>query len=157
MCGAALLKPRSRGTVKLRSTRPSDPPRVELGYLAAQTDADRLVEGLALVEALAADPAIRPLCGRPPRTARPPSGNARRRAWVRRNCWTYHHVVGTCAMGPESSRAAVVDTSGRVRGATGLFVADASVMPDIPSATTNIPTVMVAERLADAIGTTLRG
>jgi choline dehydrogenase-like flavoprotein len=152
MCAAALLKPRSRGTVSLRSAAPSDSPRIDLGYLGEDVDADRLVEGLARVEALTAHPAIRALCGpREPGPVALPRDRMERRDWVRRNCWTYHHAVGTCAMGPASDRAAVVDATGRVHGTEGLFVADASVMPDIPSANTHIPTVMVAERLADTL------
>jgi choline dehydrogenase-like flavoprotein len=69
---------------------------------------------------------------------------------------TYHHVVGTCAMGPTTERAAVVDTGGRVHGTEGLFVADASVMPDVPSANTHLPTVMVAERIADEVANAIR-
>ena len=149
LCGAALLKPRSRGTVSLRSRAPIDPPRIALGYLREQTDTERIVEGLDRAEALAADPAVRALCDEGSgRLDRPPRDPRERREWVRRNCWTYHHVVGTCAMGPASDRAAVVDAHGRVHGSEALFVADASVMPDIPSANTHIPTVMIAERLA---------
>src|SRR5262249_15341560 len=61
---------------------------------------------------------------------------------------TYHHPVGTCAMGRDPARGAVVDARGRVHGTIGLVVADASVMPEIPAATTNLPTMMVAERIA---------
>jgi choline dehydrogenase len=148
MCVAALLKPRSRGSVRLSSGDPRDPPRIDLGYLREQADVDRLVEGLGRVEALAAEPALAELCpaGRPP----VPAGEPERREWVRRSAWTYHHVVGTCAMG------SVVDAAGRVHGTEGLFVSDASVMPDVPSANTHIPTVMVAERLAEEIGAALR-
>ncbi len=71
--------------------------------------------------------------------------------WLRAHVWTYHHPVGTCAMGPEADAGAVVDSSGRVHGLDGLAVADASVMPDIPSANTNLPTIMLAERLAAAL------
>ena len=147
LCAAALLKPRSRGKVSLRSRAPTDPPRIALGYLCEQTDAERLLEGLDRAEALAANPAVRALCYEG-NLDRPPRGPRERREWVRRNCWTYHHVVGTCAMGPASDRAAIVDPRGRVHGTEALFVADASVMPDIPSANTHIPTVMIAERLA---------
>lgn len=73
-------------------------------------------------------------------------------AWIRRNSWTYHHPVGTCAMGTSPEAGAVVDPSGRVHGIEGLFVIDASIMPDIPSANTHVPTVMVAERLGEVIG-----
>jgi choline dehydrogenase len=157
MCGAALLKPRSRGTVRLRSRVPTDPPRIELGYLSVQTDVERLVEGLDRAEALASEPAIRALCGKRHSNLDPPPRNRReRRDWVRRNCWTYHHANGTCAMGPASDRASVVDAHGRVHGSEALFVADAAVMPDVPSANTHIPTVMIAERLANEVATAVR-
>jgi choline dehydrogenase len=60
----------------------------------------------------------------------------------------YHHPVGTCAMGPDPSAGAVVDARGAVHGIARLFVADASVMPTIPSANTNLPTIVVADRIA---------
>jgi choline dehydrogenase len=62
---------------------------------------------------------------------------------------TYHHPVGTCAMGPNPDAGAVVDARGRVHGVDGVIVADASIMPDIPAANTHLPTVMLAARLAD--------
>jgi choline dehydrogenase-like flavoprotein len=158
VCGAALLKPRSRGTVRLRSPAPSDPPRIEPGHLSEQTDVERLVEGLDRAEALAAQPAVRALCGtRHADLDRPPRSRRERRDWVRRNRWTYHHATGTCAMGPASDRASVIDAHGCVHGVEGLFVADASMMPDVPSANTHIPTVMVAERLASEIATAAAG
>ena len=61
---------------------------------------------------------------------------------------TYHHPVGTCAMGLDPSAGAVVDPDGRVYGVPGLSVVDASVIPELPSANTNIPTIMLAEHLA---------
>jgi choline dehydrogenase len=64
-------------------------------------------------------------------------------AFVRRACSSYFHPVGTCAMG--SGREAVVDAELRVHGIEGLRIADASVMPTIPSANTNAPTVMIGE------------
>src|SRR5205807_5578572 len=64
-------------------------------------------------------------------------------AFLRRSCSSYFHPVGTCAMG--SGQEAVVDAELRVRGALGLRVADASVMPTIPSANTNAPVVMIGE------------
>ena len=71
---------------------------------------------------------------------------------IRRHAWTYHHPVGTCAMGPAAGSGSVVDADGTVHGIDGLSVADASVMPDIPSANTHIPTVMIAERIAALLG-----
>jgi choline dehydrogenase len=61
---------------------------------------------------------------------------------------TYHHPAGTCSMGPDPGTGAVVDARGRVHGIERLYVADASIMPAIPSANTNLPTIMIAERIA---------
>ena len=157
MLAAALLKPRSRGQLSLRSGDPTEPPSIRLGYLTEQIDVDRLAQGLERAEELAAHPAFRALAATEAATAgdSPPRADERR-DWVRRNCWTYHHVVGTCAMGADSDPAAVVDARGRVHGGEGLYVVDASVMPDVPSANTHIPTVMVAERLAEMLAAELR-
>jgi choline dehydrogenase len=146
---AALLKPRSRGTVRLRSTDPADPPRIELGYYRDTDDLERVVGAFDRAIEVATRPSFAALSTAPfRRTARTP---AEMREWIRRNTWTYHHPVGTCSMGPRGSTGTVVDPGGRVNGVDGLFVADASVMPDIPSANTHVPTVMVAERLSDRI------
>jgi choline dehydrogenase len=71
---------------------------------------------------------------------------------VRSQVDTYHHPVGTCRMGPDPTAGAVVDAGGRVHGVVGLWVADASIMPDVPGANTNLPVMMVAERVASLIG-----
>ena len=157
MVAAALLKPRSRGQVALRSASAADAPAIDLGYFREPDDLDRLGEGLELVERLVRDPAVRALCIPGDPLSEVPSGRRERRDWIRRSSWTYHHPVGTCRMGPASDPSAVVDAAGRVRGVEGLRVADASVMPDVPSANTHIPTLMLAERLADVLRSELRG
>jgi len=67
---------------------------------------------------------------------------------IRERAGSYHHPVGTCAMGPNPSDGAVVDAHGAVHGISGLSVADASVMPTIPAANTNLSTIVIAERIA---------
>lgn len=72
--------------------------------------------------------------------------------WVRyaRSAYeTYRHGVGTCMMGPATNRFAVVDQRLRVHGLSNLWIADASVMPTVPHANTNISAIMIGERLAD--------
>jgi 5-(hydroxymethyl)furfural/furfural oxidase len=71
--------------------------------------------------------------------------------YVRQTAVGVWHASGTCRMGAPEDRLAVVDTAGRVHGMTGLRVADASVMPELPTANTNLPTLMIAEKLADMI------
>ena len=100
--GVVLLRPRSRGAVRLRSPDPCEPPSIELPNLNDPSDVDRLP-----------------------------------------------HVVGTCSMGPRPDDGAVVDAAGRVHGTDRLSVIDASIMPDVPSGFTHIPTIMIAERLSE--------
>ncbi len=70
---------------------------------------------------------------------------------IRQNVAGMFHVAGTCRMGAANDPDAVVDTQGRVRGFEGLRVTDASIMPTVPRANTNIPTIMVAEKVSAAI------
>jgi 5-(hydroxymethyl)furfural/furfural oxidase len=70
---------------------------------------------------------------------------------IRQNVAGMFHVAGTCRMGASTDRDAVVDPAGRVRGFDGLRVADASIMPTVPRANTNIPTIMLAEKISAGI------
>ncbi|HXZ10200.1 MAG TPA: GMC oxidoreductase, partial [Paraburkholderia sp.] len=72
-------------------------------------------------------------------------------AFIRANVFGVWHASGTCRMGDARERGAVTDNEGRVHGASGLRVVDASLMPRLPSANTNIPTIMIAEKIADAM------
>jgi choline dehydrogenase len=128
--GAALLKPRSRGRVG---------DHIELNYFDDRDDLARLAEGVARAEDVVAGAAIRSLTHGERLTPR--RSSAELGEWIQANAWSYHHPVGTCAMGT------VVDAQCRVLGVDGLSVVDASVMPDIPSANTHLPTIMVAERV----------
>ena len=143
--GTALLKPKSRGSLTLQSIDPTAPPRIDLGYYREADDLDRMVEGLRRVRELAHVSAVGELSGGVDYGPGPAAGL---RSWVRRQTWTYHHPVGTCAMGVDPVAGAVVDPACRVHGVSDLWVIDASVMPDVPSANTHLPTVMVAERAA---------
>nr|WP_281437025.1 GMC oxidoreductase [Methylobacterium aquaticum] len=71
------------------------------------------------------------------------------RDFVRETVFGVWHASGTCRMGDSTDRGAVVDPTGRVIGVEGLSVADASVMPSLPSANTNVPTIMIGEKIAD--------
>lgn len=144
-----LLKPRSRGSVRLRSADRTATPRIELPGVPEDADVDRLAEGYRRAH----DVAMRPEIGRLwPHPVPPVPGSADElRRSVRANAYSVPHVVGTCAMGPSPDDGAVVDASGRVHGTEDLFVVDASIMPDIPSGFTHLPTIMIAERLAERL------
>jgi choline dehydrogenase len=144
-----LLKPGSRGSVRLRSADPLDPPRIILPGLRAERDVERLMEGYELGRAIANHPAIRALAEEPaPAT---PLGPAELRERVATNAYSLPHVVGTCRMGPSPDAADVVDAAGRVHGVDGLRVIDASVIPDAPSGFPHLVTIMVAEHLAERL------
>jgi choline dehydrogenase len=149
--GAALLKPLSRGRVCIRSVDAAVPPQIDLGYFRDPADLPRLSEGVSLArQSLSAEP-LRAITAGPGPVQ--PSGESLRR-WIVDEVWSYHHPVGTCAMGADPDRGAVVDAGCRVHGVQGLSVVDASVMPDIPSANTNLPTIMLAERVVAGAGHT---
>ena len=71
--------------------------------------------------------------------------------WIKSAVWPGWHVCGTCRMGPDADPLAVLDGECRVRGVPGLRVVDASVMPTIPRANTNLTTIAIAEKIADGM------
>jgi choline dehydrogenase len=143
----AMLTPRSRGAVTLRGSDPTSAPRIDHALLTDPDhhDLEALVDGVELARAFAA---TEPFASMLDRELEPGSAAPARhdlRDAVQAGVIHYWHPVGTCAMG------SVTDADGHVRGIEGLVVADASVMPVTPRATTNIPTVVVAERIARAL------
>lgn len=147
---AALLRPSSRGRVRLRTLDPAAAPDVDLGYFSRDDDLDRLTECLRLADAVTQSGPL------PEATHGSRFGPDREvivhdvavRTWIRASAMTYHHPVGTCAMGLDPRSGAVIDPNGYVYGVVALSVIDASIFPELPSANTNIPTIMLAEHLA---------
>jgi choline dehydrogenase len=142
----ALVRPASRGSLRLRSADPAAAPLIDPAYLADERDLDRLVTGLRqalrLGEATALDPwrEAELLPGRDLRD------DEACRSYVRGTADTYFHPAGTCRIG--TGELAVVDPLLRVRGVDGLRVADASVLPSPVSAPINATVLAIAERAA---------
>ncbi|MGW4230298.1 GMC family oxidoreductase [Streptomyces sp. NPDC004980] len=148
---AFLMKPASRGVVRLRSADHTDPLHIDPGFLSDTDGHDVAVlrAGLETARELAGSTAFKGLAALPPGTP----AHELPEADLRARLGTYWHPVGTCAMGPESDPAAVVDGEGRVRGVRNLRVADASVLPTVPAANTQLPVLALAEMLTEAIAT----
>ena len=146
----ACMTPESRGAVTLRFADPSQEPRIDHGYITDPEGHDRaiLMEGVRIGRELAAQPALRDLLGEEIEPGLPQKSDADLERWIDGTIAHYYHPVGTCAMGPESDRQAVTDARGRIHGLDNVFVADCSIMPVIPRANTNVPAVVVGERIA---------
>ena len=145
----ANMAPRSRGRLTLRDTDPQSSPVIDTGYLTDPEGEDVavLMDGVTMCREIAARPSLAELIGKELEdTANVDSIEA-----VRRNSLHYYHPVGACKMGPESDPAAVVDPTGKVHGLDNLYVADASIMPVVPRANTNLPTLMIAERIVASL------
>jgi choline dehydrogenase-like flavoprotein len=147
--GPALVGPRSRGWVRLRSADPTDKPRIQTNSLADPDDVAALVAGARLAREIAASEPFASVLGRELLPGADVGGDDDLAEDLRNRVELLYHPVGTCRMG--SDEDAVVDPELRVRGVDGLRIADASVFPLIPSGNTNAPTIAVAERAADII------
>jgi choline dehydrogenase len=142
------LNPSSRGRVAITGADPAAAPSILANYLS--TDADRLIaaNSLRLTRQIAAMPALARYAPREVKPGLQYQSDEDLARLAGDIGTTIFHPVGTCKMGADSDPMAVVDSRLRVRGVTGLRVADASIMPSITSGNTNSPTLMIAERAA---------
>jgi len=135
------MKPVSRGRVGLNGPDPRTPLAIEHGFLADERDAAVLTTAFEQLRELAAQPAVAAFASAESR----PGPDVPAEQHVRATARGFFHPTGTCAIGR------VVDARGRVLGIDGLVVADASIMPTIPRANTNLSTAAVAELIAETI------
>ncbi|WP_210604678.1 GMC family oxidoreductase [Brevibacterium oceani] len=144
-----LVRPESRGEVRLSGPNPQDPPIVDPQVLSEQADVDALVASVKQCREIGRAEALAPWA--PTEIFPGPEvADEDLEDYVRGSVVTYHHQVGTCRMGQDES--AVVDPSTfAVHGLSGLRIADASIMPLVPTGNTNAPTIMIAERAAAAL------
>lgn len=149
---ACVLRPESRGTVRLNSTEATDAPRIDPNFLDDERDMATLRAGVRLSHRIVDCP---PLTGYGPRDRHPINldDDDELDALIRNRADTVYHPVGTCRMGADEG--SVVDPMLKARGIDGLWIADASVMPKIVSGNTNAPSIMIGERCADFIKASL--
>jgi choline dehydrogenase len=143
-----LIYPRSRGTLRLASTDPTDTPLIDPQYLADSADLDLLVEGSEMVREIMAGAAFGGSVKGEIHPGAELKGSELRQAILNRATSVYHGV-GTCRMGVDE--LAVVDPELKVRGIEALRVVDASIMPSITGGNTNAPAIMIGERASDLI------
>lgn len=147
--GPCYLRPKSRGTVKLRSGRPDDPALMHANILGDDEDVDGLVRGVRLgIKILEAPSLARHVRRRTLPEVGIETSDKAMRDFIRETACTVYHPSGTAKMGPATDHLAVVDPQLRVHSVRGLRVADASIMPTLVSGNTNAPCIMIGERCA---------
>ena len=148
-CHVCLLRPKSRGSLRLTGPDPMAAPAIDPNFLAEREDVDAMVRGFRLMRGILGQPALARFGG----VELPASAGARTdaqiEAFLRERVDTIYHPVGSCAMGPGPQ--AVVDASLRVHGIGALRVVDASIMPRIVGGNTNAPTIMIAEKAVELV------
>jgi len=149
-CHIEVLRPHSRGSVKLASRDPRVAPLIDPAFLADERDLELLAKGVQLQMDIMGS---RPFDAYRGNMLYPVDRHdlAAIKEDIRQRADTQYHPVGSCRMGPQDDPLAVVDARLRVRGIDGLRVVDASVMPQICGGNTNAPTVMIAEKAVDMI------
>lgn len=143
------LRPTSRGRIDLKSADPFEKPALHFNYLQTEHDQRELIEGVKVTRDLIRQPAFDHLRGAEIQPGNEATSDADLLAFLRSAVETDYHPCATCRMGTDEM--AVVDQELKVRGAEGLRVVDASVIPQLVSANLNAPTQMIAARAADFI------
>jgi len=147
----AFMRPRSRGTVRLNSADPADPPLIDPNYWADPYDREMSIRGFKLGRRIMAQDAFKPYVKGEVLPGPQVQTDTDIAAYAGKHAKTDYHPVATCSMGPDDNPDAVVDLDLRVRGVENLRVCDSSIMPLLVSANTNAATIMVAEKAADIV------
>ncbi len=149
ICRPILLRPKSRGRIRLRSDDPHDRVCIAQNFLAEEQDLITLRAGLKLLREVAAQASLAPFRGREIGPGAGVGSDAELDRYIRATLATAHHPCGTCRMGADQD--AVVDASLMLRGVSNLRVVDASIMPDLVGGNINATVIMIAEKAADII------
>ena len=149
--GPVLLSPRSRGSVRLRSSDPEGKPQIVGNHLSELADVAALAAGVRRAREIVSTSPLADVAGEELIPGAGVESDTEIEDFIRREVELLYHPAGTCRMGAADDPEAVVDPQLRVRGVQGLRIADASVMPLIPGGHIHLPVMMVGERAADLI------
>jgi len=146
---STFLRPRSRGSLRLRSSNPADEPLIDPNYLADAYDREMALKSVRLIREVLKQEAIAPFIAHERLPGDEALSDQQIMAYVRQYACCDYHPVGTCKMGDDDQ--AVVDAELKVHGLSALRVVDSSIMPVLTSGNTNAPTIMIGEKGADMI------
>lgn len=145
----SVMRPKSRGTVRLKSADPKSAPEIRLNFLTATEDMVEMQQGVRRTLEMINQKGWDELRGSIVSPDIEPTDDRALEGWIRANAGTGYHAVSTCRMG--SDEMAVTDGNGLVHGVAGLRVIDASLMPALVTGNTNASTIMIAEKLAASV------
>ncbi len=149
--GPTLLRLEGRGSVHARSSNSSDPPAIHTNLLASDNDLATAVRAMRFTRSLVEAPAMQSFYDWELSPGKDIQSDDEFVAYAREVGASNWHPASSCRMGPDSDPGSVVDIELRVKGVSGLRVADASVMPTVVCGNTNAPTIMIAEKAADLV------
>ena len=141
--------PKSRGTVTLNSSDPYDYPKILFNYLEHEDDLKQTRECINVARKILSQPSFKPYSGKEIGPGDKVKSDEQLDEYIRANAETAYHPCGSLKMGTD--KMAVVDENLKIHGLQNIRVVDASVMPEIPSANLNAPTLMIAEKASDLI------
>ncbi len=147
-CAPCQLRPQSRGFVHIKSADPFTQPRIVCNFLKEYEDQQAMIGGLKIARQLVEQPALKPYVKFEITPGKDCQTDDELLDFALRTGATVYHPVGACKMGPEGDPMSVVDPRLKVKGISGLRVADGSVMPQLVSGNTNAPIIMIAEKAA---------
>ncbi|XP_055678439.1 glucose dehydrogenase [FAD, quinone]-like [Lutzomyia longipalpis] len=156
--GIVLMRQKVPGKIELRSKDPLEYPKITANYLEDQSEVETVIRAIRILQKMSQTASYRKHEAQEVKVKLPncdileKDSDAYWECYIRYMTTSTFHAVGTAKMGPDSDPQAVVDPELKVRGIKGLRVADASIMPIIPSGNTNAPTIMIGEKAADMIG-----
>lgn len=148
---AGTMRETSRGWIRIRSDDPRKHPEIQPNYLSTEQDRKEMRDAVKLTREIFAQKGFDPYRGEEIQPGPHVRTDAEIDAFIRAKADSAYHPCGTCKMGNENDREAVVDPKARVRGIENLRIVDASIMPSVVSGNLNAPTIMIAEKCADII------
>ena len=147
MLAVSVVRPESRGSLRLRSADPKDAPVIDLNLLATPRDRSRMLEGLKLSRGIGLAKAFSAVSAREMLPGEEVRDDADLQRVLDEQAASFQHATSTVPMGGDDDQWAVVDGTGAVRGVRNLRVIDASILPAVPSVPTNLTVIMAAEHI----------